>query len=368
MANTLTPNMSLIVPTIGSELAPTWAQDINSSLSLVDGHDHSSGRGVQIGTAGINIQSDLTLNGNNLTSIRALRMSALSLGSLSASDNAALCTSGVDLYFRDGNGNNIRLTQSGSIVGTAGSISGLASPASASYVAGSSTFIWQSAANTTANMDMGSIILRPTTASANGITVSAPVGLGANYTLTLPGAVPGTNNALTLTSTSGAQTFLSLGAANQVLRVNSAGTALQYSTVDAANITSGTITGTQVSSNINLPGKAVQENGNNLVVSNTNATNSLAIVRGSVDNTQVITSGEGFSVSGSSGNYLITFTTAFGDLPAVTVTATNQSTNSLTCQLDSPYSTSQFRVQIRDSTNRASSNSGFAFIAIGQRA
>lgn len=117
-------------------------------------------------------------------------MSALSLGSLSASDNAALCTSGVDLYYRDGNGNNVRLTQSGSIVGTAGSISGLGSPASASYVSGSGTFIWQSAALTSAIMDMGSIILRPTTASANGVTIAPPAGLGANYTMTLPAGVP----------------------------------------------------------------------------------------------------------------------------------------------------------------------------------
>jgi hypothetical protein len=249
MANyTLTPNMSLLQPSIGVEGWQAAAGELNTSLSLVDGHDHSNGRGVAIGTAGLNIQGDLALNGNNLTTIRALRMSALSLGTLSASDNAALATSGVDLYYRDGNGNNIRLTQSGSIVGTAGSISGLNSPASASYVSGSGTFIWQSAASTSASMDMGSITLRPMTSGANGVTIAPPSGLGASYALTLPPAPPGTGNALTLTSTAGNQTYLTLGTANQVLAVNGAGTALTYSLIGTSNIATGAVTGSTVAS------------------------------------------------------------------------------------------------------------------------
>lgn len=237
MPSVITPNMSLIQPTIGAESGPTWALDINSSLSTIDGHDHSVGRGVQIGVAGLNIQSDLPLNSNNLTSIRSTRFSALSLASLTASDVGSLFFSGVDLYARDVNGNTIRLTQSGGIVGTAGSISGLNSPASASYIAGSQTFIWQSAVSTSANMDMGSIILRNITASSNGITIAPPAGLGASYTLTLPTAQAATANSLTLTSAAGAQSFLSMGSAYQLAQVNAAGTALGYvSQVQRSNL------------------------------------------------------------------------------------------------------------------------------------
>jgi hypothetical protein len=238
----LTPNMSLIQPSVGVEPGPDWAEELNTSLDRIDGHDHSEGSGVQIGVAGLNIQGDLSINGNNLDDIRALRLSALDLVDLDSPDNASVVVSGVDLYFRDGNGTNIRLTQSGSIVGTTGSISGLASPASASYVAANSTFVWQSAANTAADMDMASIILRPASASAPGITIAPPNALASAYTLTLPLALSGTNNALTLTSTAGVQSYLSLGSANTVLRVNSAGTALEYSAVDTANIAADAIT------------------------------------------------------------------------------------------------------------------------------
>lgn len=73
-------------------------------------------------------------------------------------------------------------------------------------------------------------------------------------------------------------------------------------------------------SNLNLPGKAVQEAGKNIVVGNTNATNSIELIRGYFDGLSVApVSGEGYSiVRTSTGHYTITFTTPFGDLPSVT--------------------------------------------------
>ena len=83
------------------------------------------------------------------------------------------------------------------VAGTPGSISGLASPASASYDSGDGTFVWQSNSNTPANMDAGSYIFRNDTVNSNGITVEAPAALGSNYTLTLP-AIPSQTNVMTL--------------------------------------------------------------------------------------------------------------------------------------------------------------------------
>ncbi len=100
-------------------------------------------------------------------------------------DLGTLYQSGVDLFYTDGDGNPIRITQSGGVIGTPGSISGLVSPASATYVPISQTFIWQSDVNTAANMDMGSIILRNLTVSSFGLTVMPPT-LGSNYSITLP--------------------------------------------------------------------------------------------------------------------------------------------------------------------------------------
>jgi hypothetical protein len=58
--------------------------------------------------------------------------------------------------------------------------------------------------------------------------------------------LPATAAALLLTSASGVQSYLSKGSANTVLRVNGAGTALEYSTIDTANITDSAVTSAKI--------------------------------------------------------------------------------------------------------------------------
>lgn len=188
------------IPIVSSDPGPDWALNINASLTIVDSHDHSSGKGVKITPAGLNINADLPFNNNNGTLLRSSRYfpqpSALSLGT----DLGCVYVAGVDLYFNDVNGNQIRLTQSGSIVGTAGSISGLPSgTASASYQAVPQTFVWQSATNTPANMDGASYVLRNLSANSHGLTLSPPSAMGADYSLVLP-LVPAQTNIVTLDS------------------------------------------------------------------------------------------------------------------------------------------------------------------------
>ncbi len=196
MPSTLTPNMDLIVPTVGTQPGPDYADNLNADLSLIDGHDHTSGKGVPIPAAAIDINGDLSINQHNLYDIRSTRYSPISLGSLTGSDLDCLIVSGVDLYYVDGNGNQVRITQSGSVVGTPGSITGLTPPASATYVAGSQTFIWESAVNTAAHMDFASAILRNPTLNSFGLTLEAPT-LSADYSIVLP-ALPASQKIMTL--------------------------------------------------------------------------------------------------------------------------------------------------------------------------
>lgn len=187
MANiTISPNMSLPIPIPGVDPGPDYAQNLNASLTILDSHNHAAGSGVQITPAGLNINSDLPLNQNNLTLARSLRLfpntSPLALGT----DLDCLYTSGVDLYYNDGSGNQVRITQSGGVAGSPGSIANLTSPASATYVAANQTFVWQSAASTPANLDAASVVFRNLTASSQGITVSPPNALGSSYALVLP--------------------------------------------------------------------------------------------------------------------------------------------------------------------------------------
>lgn len=199
MATIISPNMGLTIPIVGQELGPQYALDINSALSIIDGHNHTPGQGDAIPTAAINYNTDLSGMNNRLTLLKSLTFTPQGSPLTAVTpDIRALYVVGADLYFNDGNGNQIRVTQSGGIVGTPGSISGLTPPASASYNGGTSTFIWQSGINIAAGMDNGPITIRPELTSAPGITIAAPNSLASPYTIALPGAVPSVTSALTL--------------------------------------------------------------------------------------------------------------------------------------------------------------------------
>lgn len=189
-------NMTLPIPIVGVEEGPQYATDVNTCFTLIDQHDHSSGKGIPVGVAGLNIDGDLPFLQNNLTQARSLRLYPQSAVLAEPTDIGCLYEVTNDLYYNDGAGNQIRITQSGGIAGSPGSIANLTSPASATYVSADQTFVWQSGASTAANMDGGSVILRNITASSFGLTLSPPT-LSSNYTITLP-ALPAAQAFLTI--------------------------------------------------------------------------------------------------------------------------------------------------------------------------
>lgn len=184
MGFTLSPNMFLRIPGVGTEQGPDYAIDINFDLlSVLDAHDHSPGRGVAITPAGLNINSTLSINNNFITDIAGLTLFAQS----ATPAVNTIYQLGLDLYFVDGVGNNVRITQSGGVAGTPGSITNLTPPASVNYVAGSQTFIFQSNTNIAANLDAGALYLRNLTPNSTyAVRLEPPAGLVADYTITLP--------------------------------------------------------------------------------------------------------------------------------------------------------------------------------------
>ena len=192
---TTSPNMGLLVPIVGQELGPTWAQDLNTNFqNILDQHDHSTGHGVPITPAGLNISSDLSMNGNNLTFLRAGKFQNQTSSLLS--DFLAIYAYNGDLYYNNNSGNQVRITNGASIAGAGGTIGGLASPATATYVPSASSFVWQSNTNVAATMDSGPLIIRNTTASSYGVTLQAQI-LSSNYNLTLP-TLPSVQSFMTL--------------------------------------------------------------------------------------------------------------------------------------------------------------------------
>lgn len=181
------PNMFLPIPSVGNEPGPLYADDINDSLTLIDSHDHTLGKGVQITPDGLNINSDLTFNSNGALFLKFTRFTPQISPLAGVQDLGELYVAGVDLYYNDVSGNQVRITQNGSVTGSTGTITGLPSgTASASYDAGSGTFIFQSATNVAANIDAGSYILRNNTVNSKGLTLSPPNAMAANYGITLP--------------------------------------------------------------------------------------------------------------------------------------------------------------------------------------
>lgn len=196
MATLPSANMNLPVPAVGSTSGPEYATDINGCMTIIDQHTHAAGSGVLITPAAISINSSLPFQNQFATQLAGLTLTA----QLSTPANNTIYESGNDLHFVDGLGNDIPLTANGGIAGSPGSIANLAAPASASYVAGSSTFVWQSNTGIAANMDSGPILIRNLSPnSTNAVTLQAPAALASNYSITLP-ALPASQKIMTLTS------------------------------------------------------------------------------------------------------------------------------------------------------------------------
>lgn len=240
MSTTTTPNMNLIVPTVGQEPGPTYATDVNNSLMIIDQHDHSNGSGVQITPAGLNINSALVMNSNLLTFVGGITLQA----QLSTPGINTVYESGVDLYFVDGLGNNIQITANGGVAGTSGSISNLVPPASAAYVSGSQTFVWQSGVNIAANMDFGAAIMRNLTPNSTfALTLQPPAALSNDYTLTLP-VVPGSTLPVLLNNSGTFSTGTISGA--QISSATITGSNIAAATIAGSNIAALTITGANI--------------------------------------------------------------------------------------------------------------------------
>ena len=67
------PLMNLPIPAVGLTIGPQYGVDVNSCLTIIDGHNHAPGSGTQINPDGLDINADLTFQGNNATALRTVR-------------------------------------------------------------------------------------------------------------------------------------------------------------------------------------------------------------------------------------------------------------------------------------------------------
>jgi hypothetical protein len=238
----LSPNMNLPVPIVGQDPGPDWANNINASLGILDQHNHSNGQGVPITPAGININTDLPLNGNNLTLINSLRFNNLSGTLAGSAPNLGVAYEALgNLYFNDSAGNVVQITKSGSVNATSSGIS--SGSASAAFSGG--VLVVDSNTNTPANIQAGSILIGNVVASSNFATLQAPSALGADYSLTLP-PTNSTGGTVFLTYDTSNNEGIGPALQNGITRPNLAAVGQQISSSCGSFTTSSNVTAVQV--------------------------------------------------------------------------------------------------------------------------
>ena len=210
-----TPNMSLVVPEVLVTTGPQYATQINAIMDVIDAHDHSSGKGVRITPSGLNINNDLPFNNNSATNIKAVQLAQQT----SVSTNAAIYNKGGDLYYRRGDGTEVRITTAAGVnVSGVGGITGLTNPAAATYTPLATTFSWLSDASTYAKTGTGDLSIYSRFGATNvvqAVTLVADLATSA-YSLRLPAAGPADNQLMRMkAATAGAFVDL-LGTNNQV--------------------------------------------------------------------------------------------------------------------------------------------------------
>lgn len=211
MPQSPTTNMLLVQPSENGD-AGTWDTILTALFALIDAHDHSTGKGVTVKTAGISINADLAFSsGGNFFAAKDLK--AVDLNPTAASGitsySSALFANSTDsnnLYFRNSAGTNVRITNGSSLDITAsGGIAGdyIATGAEVAYSDSGKeyTFKQKDPDNFWAALRSGPLrIAQLDTTESVYVEVIAPAALGGSYTITLPTAAPSAERPLSMSS------------------------------------------------------------------------------------------------------------------------------------------------------------------------
>lgn len=253
----ITPNMNLIEPTVGIEAGPQYALDINNSLTLIDQHDHTPGKGVQITPGGININTNLPFNDNAATGLQyaSFFVQPSATTTLQAISVAPAGSPAInELFYTDNNGTQTQITKDGAVNVITSSIPG------ESYATNAGTFIWTqtqsvpSLPTTPAGFDIGSITIRPYAAAttlgtsivpAGSLSVSNALTLPLNVNVQLPTSLPASTSFVTISQTG--QINPGVSTTNGITNAN-----IAAQTITNVEIANKTITAGQVSDSAQL--------------------------------------------------------------------------------------------------------------------
>jgi hypothetical protein len=208
--STTTPNMGITKPDPGGSIG-TWGTETNNSWDVVDSHDHTSGKGVQIPTAGIDVDADLPLNGFAATGVKALDLAPVAASTTTGYSTALYVdSSDNELYWRTSGGVAVKLTLATSL--NAALLGGFTGDygsggSQANFNSGTSIYNFLRATNHRAFIDSSDIrLFQGTSGITNAVKLRSPNSLAASYDFVFPTALPGSTSLLRLTSAGQAET------------------------------------------------------------------------------------------------------------------------------------------------------------------
>lgn len=255
--------MNLIYPTIGrgGTPGPNYAQNVNDDLQLLEYHNHSSGKGVQVPTAGLKFDADFAFNvsvaaGLNAYGLRSVRFAGQTAPLTTMQDLGCLYVSTAgDLWFNNGGGTGIQIT-AGNVINPSyfGGISGLAGTQGVvNFSSGAGTYQFNKTNSLLAVIIAAGVTLRNVTGF--GWSIAPQSGQAASYTLSLPLAPPGSTLPVVM-DTSGTLSTAQLVAAQLSATAGIAGSQLSASAGIVGSQLSGSagITGAQLAGSANIAG------------------------------------------------------------------------------------------------------------------
>lgn len=207
---TTSAQMSLTIPTLNGDPG-VWDTYLSASLETIDLHDHTTGKGVKVPSAGLNINADLTFAGYAATNLKAAAFTTQA--SYSTNSSLWVKTSDGELYWRNATGTDVKVTSGASLnLSLVGGIAGDYAAASASlyYDDAAEAYRFLEAApapNDWSYVKAGGVdVYEHASGIANYVALRSPAALAATYTVTFPAAVPGSTQ-LVQVSSAGAMTF-----------------------------------------------------------------------------------------------------------------------------------------------------------------
>ncbi len=106
-------NLDLPSPTVTD--GPEWATDLNTALTTIDAHDHSSDKGTQIPTSGISINADLSFENFAQNDVETVRFEDQAAALATSDDIRNLYVITGNLWYNNGSGIPVQLTSGTSI-------------------------------------------------------------------------------------------------------------------------------------------------------------------------------------------------------------------------------------------------------------